>query len=87
MLGFEQENLEGDRIAVEIDPSKEFLQLAILSPSKQTEFKKLPLLFSIKEEFAQSIEPASGHDAHRLAGSCICPPVQHSGKDLRGASA
>jgi len=50
--------LRGERIAVGIDPSKEFLQLAILSPGKQTEFKKLLIINYITEEIVQSSEPA-----------------------------
>ena len=49
---------EGERIAVGIDPCKEFLQLAILSPGRDVEFRKLPLLPSITEEIAKSTDPA-----------------------------
>jgi len=57
MLDQQKESYEGERIAVGIDPCKEFLQLAILSPGRAVEFRKLPLLPSITEEIAQSTDP------------------------------
>jgi transposase len=57
MLDREKENYEGERIAVGIDPCKKFLQLAILSPKRDVEFRKLPLLPSITEEISKSIDP------------------------------
>jgi hypothetical protein len=55
--GLEESN--GGRTVVGIDPCSEFLQLAILSPTKKTEFKKLPLSPSITEEIAKSTDPAT----------------------------
>lgn len=52
-----QEDLEEERTAVGIDPCKEFLQLAILSPKGKLEFKKLPLIPSITEEITKSTHP------------------------------
>jgi hypothetical protein len=48
----------GERTVVGIDPCSEFLQLAILSPKKKTEFKKLPLSPSITEEILKSTDPS-----------------------------
>ena len=57
MLQPDKGNKEGERIAVGIDPCKEFLQLAILSPGQDVEFRKLPLLPSITEEITKSTDP------------------------------
>ena len=56
---------EGERIAVGIDPCKEFLQLAILSPGRCVEYRKLPLLPSITEEIVKS-RPSQDPDRHRV---------------------
>jgi transposase len=61
---------EGERIAVGIDPCKEFLQLAILSPGRDVEFRKLPLLPSITEEIAKSTDPAKTQIAIESYASC-----------------
>jgi transposase len=52
MLIEEKKYREGERTAVGIDPCKEFLQLAILSPDGKREFKKLPLSPSITSEIS-----------------------------------
>jgi hypothetical protein len=57
MLKQEKEYREGERTAAGIDPCKEFLQLAILSPDGKQEFKKLPLLPSITAEIVGSTVP------------------------------
>jgi transposase len=59
----------GGRTVVGIDPCSEFLQLAILAPNKETEFKKLPLLPSITEEIAKSTDPATTQIAIESYGS------------------
>ena len=57
MLKEEKEYREGERTAVGIDPCKEFLQLAILSPDGKKEFRKLPLSPSITAEIGKSTTP------------------------------
>jgi len=59
----------GGRTVVGIDPCSEFLQLAILAPSKKPEFKKLPLSPSITEEIAKSTDPATTQIAIESYGS------------------
>jgi len=59
----------GGRTVVGIDPCSEFLQLAILAPNKETEFKKLPLSPSITEEIAKSTDPATTQIAIESYGS------------------
>jgi hypothetical protein len=55
-----KQDLEGSNVGktvVGIDSCSEFLQLAILAPNKETEFKKLHLSPSITEEIAKSSDP------------------------------
>jgi len=63
------EKSNGGRTVVGIDPCSEFLQLAILAPNKETEFKKLPLSPSITEEIVKSTEPATTQIAIESYGS------------------
>jgi len=63
------EESNGGRTVVGIDPCSEFLQLAILAPNKETEFKKLPLSPSITEEIAKSTDPATTQIAIESYGS------------------
>ena len=70
MLSQEKGNSNGERTAVGIDPCREFLQLAILSPkNKKTEFKKLPLLPSATAEIAKSTDPKTTQIAIESYGS------------------
>jgi transposase len=69
MLTPDSEELNGGRTVVGIDPCSQFLQLAILTPNKQTEFKKLPLSPSITEEIARSTDPATTQIAIESYGS------------------
>jgi len=67
-----KQNLEesnGGRTVVGIDPCSEFLQLAILAPNKETEFKKLPLSPNITDEIAKSTDPATTQIAIESYGS------------------
>lgn len=57
MIKKDLEESNGGRTVVGIDPCSEFLQLAILAPNKETEFRKLPLSPSITEEIAKSTDP------------------------------
>ena len=57
MLKQDLDESNGGRTVIGIDPCSQFLQLAILTPNKQTEFKKLPLSPSITEEIAKSTDP------------------------------
>ena len=59
----------GGRTVVGIDPCSEFLQLAILAPSKKPEFKKLPLSPSITEEIFKSTDPKTTQIAIESYGS------------------
>jgi transposase len=59
----------GGRTVIGIDPCSQFLQLAILTPNKQTEFKKLPLSPNITEEIARSTDPATTQIAIESYGS------------------
>jgi hypothetical protein len=63
------EDSNGGRTVVGIDPCSEFLQLAILTPNKATEFKKLPLSPSITEEIAKSTDPETTQIAIESYGS------------------
>jgi len=63
------EDSNGGRTVVGIDPCSEFLQLAILTPKKKTEFKKLPLSPSITEEIAKSTDPKTTQIAIESYGS------------------
>jgi len=69
MINCEKKRIKGERTAVGIDPCKEFLQLAILSPNSEPEFRKLPLLPSITAEIAKSTEPDKTQIAIESYGS------------------
>ena len=69
MLKMDSEESNGGRTVVGIDPCSQFLQLAILTPNKKTEFKKLPLSPSITEEIARSTDPATTQIAIESYGS------------------
>ncbi|NIM59219.1 MAG: IS110 family transposase [Candidatus Aminicenantes bacterium] len=64
-----QENENGERTAVGIDPCKEFLQLAILSHKKEPVYRKVPLLPSITAEIARSTDPENTQIAIESYGS------------------
>jgi len=69
MLTPDSEESNGGRTVIGIDPCSQFLQLAILTPNKKTEFKKLPLSPNITEEIARSIDPATTQIAIESYGS------------------
>jgi transposase len=69
MLTPDSEESNGGRTVIGIDPCSQFLQLAILTPNKQTEFKKLPLSPSITEEIAKSTDPKTTQIAIESYGS------------------
>jgi transposase len=69
MMKRDLEESNGGRTVVGIDPCSEFLQLAILAPNKETEFKKLPLSPSITEEIVKSTDPATTQIAIESYGS------------------
>ena len=69
MLKQDLEESNGGRTVVGIDPCSEFLQLAILTPKKKTEFKKLPLSPSITEEITKSTDPKTTQIAIESYGS------------------
>ena len=69
MLKLDLEGFNGGKTVVGIDPCSEFLQLAILAPNKETEFKKLPLSPSISEEIAKSTDPKTTQIAIESYGS------------------
>lgn len=69
MLNQGKQDSNGERIAVGIDPCKEFLQLAILSHKKDPEFKKLPLLPSTTAEIVKSTDPEKTQIAIESYGS------------------
>ena len=69
MIKKDLEESNGGRTVVGIDPCSEFLQLAILAPNKETEFKKLPLSPSITEEIAKSTDPKTTQIAIESYGS------------------
>ena len=69
MMKRDLEELNGGRTVVGIDPCSEFLQLAILAPNKETEFKKLPLSPSITEEIVKSTSPETTQIAIESYGS------------------
>ncbi len=69
MFDLRKESPNGERTAVGIDPCSEFLQLAILSPKCEPEFKKLPLSPSITEEIVKSTDPAKTQIAIESYGS------------------
>ena len=86
MLQPDSGNKEGDRIAVGIDPCKEFLQLAILSPGRNAEFRKLPLLPSITEEIAKSTDPARTQiaiESYASYGRLFIHELLQKGYDIR----
>ena len=69
MLKQDLEESNGGRTVIGIDPCSQFLQLAILTPNKKTEFKKLPLSPNITEEIAKSTDPATTQIAIESYGS------------------
>jgi len=69
MLTPDSKESNGGRTVVGIDPCSQFLQLAILAPNKQTEFKKLPLSPNITDEIARSTDPATTQIAIESYGS------------------
>jgi transposase len=69
MIKQDLEESNGGRTVVGIDPCSEFLQLAILTPKKTTEFKKLPLSPSITEEIVKSTDPQTTQIAIESYGS------------------
>jgi transposase len=69
MLKQDLEESNGGKTVVGIDPCSEFLQLAILAPKKETEFKKLPLSPSITEEITKSTDPKTTQIAIESYGS------------------
>ena len=69
MLNHDLKELNGGRTVIGIDPCSQFLQLAILTPNKPTEFKKLPLSPNITEEIARSTDPATTQIAIESYGS------------------
>jgi transposase len=86
MLQADKGNEEGGRIAVGIDPCKEFLQLAILSPGQDVEFRKLPLLPSITEEIAKSTDPARTQiaiESYASYGRLFIHELLQKGYDIR----
>ncbi len=86
MLKQENEYREGERTAVGIDPCKEFLQLAILSPDGKQEFKKLPLLPSITAEIVRSTVPERtqiGIESYGSYGKLFVFELLKKGYDVR----
>ena len=69
MIKQDLEESNGGRTVIGIDPCSQFLQLAILTPNKKTEFKKLPLSPNITEEIAKSTDPATTQIAIESYGS------------------
>jgi len=69
MLKQDLEESNGGRTVVGIDPCSQFLQLAILTPNKKPEFKKLPLSPNITDEIAKSTDPATTQIAIESYGS------------------
>jgi transposase len=69
MLNHDLKELNGGRTVIGIDPCSQFLQLAILTPNKKTEFKKLPLSPNITEEIAKSTDPKTTQIAIESYGS------------------
>jgi transposase len=69
MIKQDLKDSNGGRTVVGIDPCSEFLQLAILTPNKATEFKKLPLSPSITEEITKSTDPETTQIAIESYGS------------------
>jgi transposase len=69
MIQQEAEESNGGRTVVGIDPCREFLQLAILAPNRETRFLKLPLSPSITAEIAKSADPRTTQIAIESYGS------------------
>lgn len=69
MLKQDLKESNGGRTVVGIDPSSEFLQLAILTPKKEVQLKKLPLSPSITAQIAKSTEPSTTQIAIESYGS------------------
>lgn len=90
MLIEEKEYREGERTAVGIDPCKEFLQLAILSPDGKKEFKKLPLSPSIISEISKSTVPEKtqiGIESYGSYGKLFVFELLMKGYDVREVNA
>jgi transposase len=86
MLIEEKKYREGERTAVGIDPCKEFLQLAILSPDGKREFKKLPLSPSITSEISKSTAPERtqiGIESYASYGKLFVFELLKKGYDVR----
>jgi len=86
MIQEHTENREGERIAVGIDPCKEFLQLAILSPGRNVEFRKLPLLPCITEQIAKSTDPHRTQiaiESYASYGRLLIHELLQKGYDIR----
>jgi len=86
MLIEEKEYREGERTAIGIDPCKEFLQLAILSPDGKRKFKKLPLSPSITEEISKSTVPERtqiGIESYASYGKLFVFELLKKGYDVR----
>lgn len=69
MIQQEPEESSRGRTVVGIDPCREFLQLAILAPDKETRFLKLPLSPSITAEIVKSTDPRTTQIAIESYGS------------------
>jgi transposase len=86
MLIEEKEYREGERTAIGIDPCKEFLQLAILSPDGKRKFKKLPLSPSITSEISKSTVPERtqiGIESYASYGKLFVFELLKKGYDVR----
>ena len=86
MITQDLEESNGGRTVVGIDPCSEFLQLAILTPNKATEFKKLPLSPSITEEIAKSTDPATTQiviESYGSYGKLFIYDLLRMGYDIR----
>ena len=86
MIKQDLEDTNGGRTVVGIDPCSEFLQLAILTPKKKTEFKKLPLSPSITEEIAKSTDPKTTQiaiESYRSYGKLFVYDLLKKGYDVR----
>jgi transposase len=86
MLKQDLEESNGGRTVVGIDPCSEFLQLAILTPNKATEFKKLSLSPSITEEIVKSTNPATTQiviESYGSYGKLFIYDLLKKGYDIR----
>jgi transposase len=86
MIKQDLEESNGGRTVVGIDPCSEFLQLAILTPNKATEFKKLPLSPSITGEIVKSTNPATTQiviESYGSYGKLFIYDLLRKGYDIR----